>query len=56
MASTLAVTYDESNKDVPCLCVAEGDLLCINVVKIFYGKKAKQLYEELTGKEEKKNG
>lgn len=56
MVGTLTVTYDESEKDVPCLCVAENDLFCTSVVMILFGKKAKQLHEELTSKEEKKNG
>ena len=49
MARTLTITYDNSNEDVPVLCVAESDFFSIAVRKIFTGEKAEQLYKELTG-------
>ena len=49
MNRTLTLTYDKSNEDVPVLCVADNNFYSISVLKIFTGKRAEQLYEELTG-------
>lgn len=51
MSRTLTITYDKSNEDIPTLCVAESGFLSMttNVIKIFTGEKAEQLYKELTG-------
>lgn len=49
MIRTLTITYEKSNEDVPVMCVAEGNLFSITVIKIFTGEKAEQLFKELTG-------
>ncbi len=51
MSRTLTITYDKSNEDTPVLCVAENGFLSMttNVIKIFTGERAEQLYKELTG-------
>lgn len=49
MTRTLTVTYDKSNEDLPVMCVAENNLFSITVIKMFTGKRAEQLYKELTG-------
>lgn len=51
MSRTLTLTYDKSNEDTPVLCVTENGFLSMtpNVIKIFTGEKAEQLYKELTG-------
>ena len=51
MTKILTISYEKSNEDIPVMCVAESDLLSTTttVVKMFTGKKAEQLYKELTG-------
>ena len=51
MSRTLTITYDKSNEDTPVLCVSENGFLSMttNVIKIFTGERAEQLYKELTG-------
>ena len=49
MARTLTVTYDKSNEDKPVLCVAEGNVFSVTLLKIFTGERAEQLFNELTG-------
>ena len=49
MSRTLTITYDKSNEDMPVMCVAENNFLSITVIKMFTGKKAENLFKELTG-------
>lgn len=49
MNRTLTITYDKSNEDVPVMCVAENNFLSLTVLKMFTGKKAENLFKELTG-------
>lgn len=49
MARSLTVTYDKSNEDKPVLCVAEGNVFSVTLLKIFTGERAEQLFNELTG-------
>ena len=49
MIRTLTITYDKSNEDTPVMCVSASNLFSIEVIKIFTGEKAEQLYKELTG-------
>ena len=48
---TLTITYEKSNEDIPVLCVTGNGFLSMtpNVIKLFTGEKAEQLYKELTG-------
>lgn len=49
MNRTLTITYEESNEDIPVLCVVENNIFSTTVIKLFTGDKATQLYKELTG-------
>lgn len=49
MTRTLTITYDMSNEDIPVLCVGESNLISCTIIKVFTGKKAEQIYKELTG-------
>lgn len=48
MIRTLTVTYEESNDDMPIMCVAEKDVSSSTVMKMITGDKAEQLFKELT--------
>ena len=54
MIRTLIITYEKSNKDIPVMYIEESGLLSTKPSKIFTftGKKAEQLYKELTGQAE----
>jgi hypothetical protein len=56
MIRTLTITYDESNEDIPVMCVAESNIFSITIIKTFTGEKAKQLYKELTRRTPAKQG
>ena len=45
---TLTITYDKSDEDVAVLCVTEDGIFSRQVIKIFTGEKAEDLYTELT--------
>lgn len=51
MIKTLMITYEKSNKGIPVMYVEESGLLSTMASKMFTftGKKAEQLYKELTG-------
>jgi hypothetical protein len=49
MNRTLTITYDKSNEDVPVMCVSESNFFGVTVIKMFTGKKAENLFKELTG-------
>ena len=53
MRTTLTVTYeepyDESDEEIPVMCVAESDLFSTKIIKMFAGEKAERLYKALTG-------
>lgn len=51
MTRTLTITYDKSNEDIPVMCVAESNIFSTTVIKMFTGKRAEQLYKELTGQD-----
>ena len=45
---TLTITYDKSDEDVAVLCVTEDGIFSRQVIRIFTGEKAENLYKELT--------
>jgi len=51
------VTFDKSNEDIPCLCVARKTWLSIGesveIVNIITGDRAVELWHELTEKAKK---
>lgn len=49
MYRTLTISYDQSNEDIPVMCVTESSVFSVAVIKMFTGEKAEQLYKELTG-------
>lgn len=55
MVKTLVITYETSNEHIPIMCVEESSLLSNKCSRsfIFTGKKAEQLYKELTGLSER---
>lgn len=54
MIRTLIITYEKSDKGRPIMYVEESGLLSTKPSKMFTftGKKAEQLYKELTGQAE----
>ena len=48
MIRTLTITYEESNGDIPIMCVAESNMSSSTVMKMITGEKAEQLFKELT--------
>lgn len=48
MIRTLTVTYEESNGDMPIMCVAESNMSSSTVMKMITGENAEQLFKELT--------
>lgn len=58
MIRTLIITYEKSNKDTPIMYVEESGLLSTKPSKMFTyrGKKAEQLYKELTGQNQGRKG
>ena len=54
VSDTLLVSFDYTNGDIPVLIVGRrGKELEIDIVNAFKGDEAKELYQRLTGKEEK---
>lgn len=49
MTRTLTITYDQSNEDIPVMCISENNFFSTTVLRIFTGERAEQLYKELTG-------
>lgn len=53
-SDTFLVSFDYTNGDIPVLIVGRrGKELEIDIVNAFKGDEAKELYQRLTGKEEK---
>ena len=54
VSDTFLVSLDYTNGDIPVLIVGRrGKELEIDIVNAFKGDEAKELYQRLTGKEEK---
>jgi hypothetical protein len=54
VSDTFLVSFDYTNGDIPVLIVGRrGKELEIDIVNAFKGDEAKELYQRLTGKEEK---
>ena len=54
VSDTFLVSFDYTNGDIPVLIVGRrGKELEIDIVNAFNGDEAKELYQRLTGKEEK---
>ena len=54
VSDTILVSFDYKNGDIPVLIVGRrGKELEIDIVNAFKGDEAKELYQRLTGKEEK---
>lgn len=52
MSRAITVTFDKTEEDIPCLCVArQGFSLCGNemyIDKVITGERAEKLWDELT--------
>ena len=52
MSKTITVTFDKTEEDIPCLCVARQVFsLCGNEIyidKVITGERAEKLWDELT--------